>query len=86
MSEKQVTVTNHEEQSDLSNDSSSMTPSRSYDHFQSPRTSDISSCMRDTQAFDHTPLKWRNMDEVLAQCNLCIMEPENFDEAAKDES
>ncbi|KAI5348811.1 hypothetical protein L3X38_001698 [Prunus dulcis] len=86
MSDKQGTVINHKEQSELSNDSSQMTPSRSYDHFQSPRTSDISSSMRNTQAFDHTPLKWRNLDDVLAQCNLCIMEPEKFVEDAKDES
>ncbi|KAM2036667.1 hypothetical protein ACFX16_039588 [Malus domestica] len=40
----------------------------------------------DTQAFDHTPLKWRKLDNVLAQCNLCIIEPEKFEDAAKDES
>ena len=42
--------------------------------------------MRKSQAFDHTPLRWRNLDDVLAQCNLCIMEPEKFDKATKDES
>ncbi|CAL2239154.1 unnamed protein product [Prunus armeniaca] len=70
-----------------------MTPLGSHDHIQSPRLSppyepsgDISSSMRNTQAFDHTPLKWRNLNDVLAQCNLCIMEPEKFDEASKDES
>ncbi|BBH05150.1 transposable element gene [Prunus dulcis] len=81
MSDEQGSVINHEEQYDLSNDSSQVTPSRGHDHFQSPRTSDISSSMR-----NHTPLKWRNLDDVLAQCNLCIMEPEKFDDAAKDES
>ncbi|BBH04991.1 transposable element gene [Prunus dulcis] len=86
MSDEQGSMINHEEQYDLSNDSSQLTLSRGHDHFQSPRTSDISSSMRNTQAFDHTPLKWRNLDDVLAQCNLCIMEPENFDDAAKDES
>ncbi|KAI5332050.1 hypothetical protein L3X38_022178 [Prunus dulcis] len=75
MSDEQGSVINHEEQYDLFNDSSQVTPSRGHDHFQSPRTSDISSSMRNTQAFDHTPLKWRNLDDVLAQCNLCIMEP-----------
>ena len=33
------------------------------------------------QAFDHTPLKWRNLNEVLAQCNLCIMDPEKYEDA-----
>ncbi|BBH04777.1 BURP domain-containing protein, partial [Prunus dulcis] len=42
--------------------------------------------IEDTQSFDHTPLKWRKLDDILAQCNLCIMEPEKFDEAVKDES
>ncbi|KAM1099314.1 hypothetical protein TB2_005809 [Malus domestica] len=31
---------------------------------------------RQNQAFDNTPLKWRNLNDVLAQCNLCIMDPE----------
>ncbi|CAN6704643.1 unnamed protein product [Malus baccata var. baccata] len=63
------------------------------DHTQSPSllsfhesASDISSSMRKSQAFDHTPLRWRNLDDVLAQCNLCIMELKKFDEATKDES
>ncbi|KAM1032295.1 hypothetical protein ACFX2I_035891 [Malus domestica] len=42
--------------------------------------------VRDSQAFDHTPLKWRNLEDVLAQCNLCIIEPEKYEDAAKDES
>ena len=41
---------------------------------------------RDNQAFDHTPLKWKNLNEVLAQCNLCIMDPENYADAKQDES
>ncbi|CAL2258162.1 unnamed protein product [Prunus armeniaca] len=48
--------------------------------------SDISSEERRTQAYDHSPLKWRRLDDVLAQCNLCIIEPENYADAAKDES
>ncbi|KAM1480911.1 hypothetical protein ACFX2I_028001 [Malus domestica] len=42
--------------------------------------------VNDTQFFDHTPLKWRKLDDVLAQCNLCIIEPEKYEDAAKDES
>ncbi|KAI5323637.1 hypothetical protein L3X38_032709 [Prunus dulcis] len=45
-----------------------------------------SSRMENTQNFDHTPLKWRKLDDILAQCNMCIMEPEKFEEAVKDES
>ncbi|KAI5314112.1 hypothetical protein L3X38_043288 [Prunus dulcis] len=47
---------------------------------------DISSEERNTQAYDHSPLKWRRLDDVLAQCNLCIIEPENYAEAAQDKS
>ncbi|KAI5322684.1 hypothetical protein L3X38_031756 [Prunus dulcis] len=42
--------------------------------------------LEDTQTFDHTPLKWRKLDDILAQCNLCTMEPEKFEEAVKEES
>ncbi|KAI5327616.1 hypothetical protein L3X38_027012 [Prunus dulcis] len=46
----------------------------------------ISSEERNTQAYDHSPLKWRRLNDVLAQCNLCIMEPEKYAKAAQDES
>ncbi|CAL2230473.1 unnamed protein product [Prunus armeniaca] len=49
-------------------------------------SSKASSRLEDTQNFDHTPLKWRKLDDILAQCNLCVMEPEKFEEAVKDES
>ncbi|CAL8993586.1 unnamed protein product [Prunus brigantina] len=39
-----------------------------------------------SQAIDHTPKKWRSVNEILAQCNMCIVEPENFEEADLDES
>ncbi|XP_068340399.1 secreted RxLR effector protein 161-like [Pyrus communis] len=42
--------------------------------------------LRAAQGFDHTPLKWRNLDDVPAQCNLYIGEPGKFEEAAEDES
>ncbi|KAI5327348.1 hypothetical protein L3X38_026744 [Prunus dulcis] len=29
-----------------------------------------------SQPYDHTPVKWRNISDILAQCNLCIVEPE----------
>lgn len=40
----------------------------------------------DTQAFDSTLLKWRNLSEVYEHCNLCIVEPENFDNDAQDDA
>lgn len=49
-------------------------------------SSNISQDERNTQAFDHTSLKWRKLDELLAQCNLCIMDPEKYEEAMQDES
>ncbi|CAL9009573.1 unnamed protein product [Prunus brigantina] len=39
-----------------------------------------------SQAIDHTPKKWRSVNEIMAQCNMCIVEPENFEEADLDES
>ncbi|CAL9017123.1 unnamed protein product [Prunus brigantina] len=36
--------------------------------------------------FDHTPKKWRSVSEIMAKCNVCIVEPENYEDAAKDES
>ncbi|XP_068319623.1 uncharacterized mitochondrial protein AtMg00810-like [Pyrus communis] len=38
------------------------------------------------QDYDHTPLKFKSLTKVYAKCNLCIVKPENFEEAAKDES
>ena len=49
-------------------------------------SSGITSAERNTQAYDHSPLKWRRLDDILAQCNLCIIEPEKFEEAAQDKS
>ncbi|CAL8990976.1 unnamed protein product, partial [Prunus brigantina] len=37
-----------------------------------------------SQPYDHTPVKWRNISDILAQCNLCIVEPERYEEAAQD--
>ncbi|KAI5329167.1 hypothetical protein L3X38_028564 [Prunus dulcis] len=39
-----------------------------------------------SQAIDHTPKKWRSVNEIMAQCNMCIVEPENFEDANLDES
>ncbi|CAL9003907.1 unnamed protein product [Prunus brigantina] len=40
----------------------------------------------ETQRFDHTPHKWRSINDIMAQCNMCIVEPDNFEEADLDES
>ncbi|BBG96571.1 transposable element gene [Prunus dulcis] len=39
-----------------------------------------------SQAFDHTPKKWRSVNEIMTQCNMCFVEPENFEDANLDES
>ncbi|CAL8151067.1 unnamed protein product [Prunus armeniaca] len=73
--------------SDSSNGNSTVTPQTLNMQGRTSSTpSDISSEERRTQAYDHTPLKWRKLDDVLAQCNLCIMEPEKYADVAQDES
>ncbi|CAL9004444.1 unnamed protein product, partial [Prunus brigantina] len=39
-----------------------------------------------SQDVDHTPLKYKSIAEVYVRCNLCIIEPETFEEAVKDEA
>ncbi|KAI5343667.1 hypothetical protein L3X38_011543 [Prunus dulcis] len=39
-----------------------------------------------SQAIDHTPKKWRSVNEIMPQCNMCIVEPDSFEEADLDES
>lgn len=34
--------------------------------------------------YDTTPLRRRNLSEVYEHCNLCIIEPNNFNDVAKD--
>lgn len=34
------------------------------------------------QEFDHTPLRFKSLNEVYERCNLCIVEPESFEKAA----
>ncbi|KAM0973674.1 hypothetical protein ACFX2C_016966 [Malus domestica] len=38
------------------------------------------------QDVDHTPLKYKSIAEMYERCNLCILEPETFEEAVKDEA
>ncbi|KAI5345334.1 hypothetical protein L3X38_013211 [Prunus dulcis] len=59
---------------------------------QSPMETQTSSDVHATQdsaplePYDHTPKKWKNLSEVYAQCKMSIIEPENFEEAVKDEA
>jgi hypothetical protein len=39
-----------------------------------------------SQDFDHTPLKYKSIAEIYEKCNMCIIEPESFEEAEKDDS
>ncbi|BBN70008.1 transposable element gene, partial [Prunus dulcis] len=39
-----------------------------------------------SQNVDHTPLKYKSIAEIYEKCNMCIIEPESFEEAAKDDS
>ncbi|VVA35419.1 PREDICTED: Retrovirus-related Pol poly from, partial [Prunus dulcis] len=36
--------------------------------------------------FDHTPSKYKSIAKIYEKCNMCIIEPESFEEAAKDDS
>ncbi|CAL2258980.1 unnamed protein product [Prunus armeniaca] len=38
------------------------------------------------QEIDHTPLRYKSIAKIYERCNLCIIEPETFEEAVKDES
>ncbi|CAL8165494.1 unnamed protein product [Prunus armeniaca] len=38
------------------------------------------------QEFDHTPRKFKTIAEVYERCNVCIIEPESFEEVVKDDS
>ncbi|BBH07158.1 multidrug resistance-associated protein 9 [Prunus dulcis] len=37
-----------------------------------------------TQDIDHTPLKYKSLTEIYERCNICIIEPETFEEVVKD--
>ncbi|KAI5317503.1 hypothetical protein L3X38_037210 [Prunus dulcis] len=39
-----------------------------------------------SQDVDRTPLKYKSIAEIYEKCNMCIIEPESFEEAAKDDS
>ena len=60
-----------------------ITPDTSQEDLDS-NTDDSSSQIDLSQSYDFTPKKWRPLNEVLAQCNVCILEPESYEEAALD--
>nr|XP_008368289.1 uncharacterized protein LOC103431893 [Malus domestica] len=39
-----------------------------------------------TETYDNTPKKWRNLNEVFAQCRLSVIDPENYNKAFQDEA
>ncbi|KAI5312300.1 hypothetical protein L3X38_041473 [Prunus dulcis] len=39
-----------------------------------------------SQVLDHTPHKWRSISDIMARCDICIVEPDSFEEADLDES
>ncbi|KAI5353802.1 hypothetical protein L3X38_006696 [Prunus dulcis] len=39
-----------------------------------------------SQDVDHTPLKYKSIAKIYEKCNMCIIEPKSFEEAAKDDS
>ncbi|CAL2237103.1 unnamed protein product [Prunus armeniaca] len=49
-------------------------------------TLQVEEMLESSQAIDHTPKKWRSINEIMAQCNMCIVELESFEEADLDES
>jgi hypothetical protein len=57
--------------------SSSLTPSPSC----SPSSPSSSSTSPSS-----SPIRLRNLDDIYARCNFCVVEPENFEEAMKEES
>ncbi|KAI5322463.1 hypothetical protein L3X38_031535 [Prunus dulcis] len=42
--------------------------------------------MPSSQDFDHTPSKYKSIAKIYEKCNMCIIEPESFEEVAKDDS
>ncbi|KAL6287822.1 hypothetical protein ACE6H2_012212 [Prunus campanulata] len=65
------------------------------DLHQSPSSTDLQtvqesvshdSTTSNQEIYDHTPRKWKSLDEVYAQCKMSIIEPESFSEAVKDEA
>ncbi|KAI5337779.1 hypothetical protein L3X38_017050 [Prunus dulcis] len=96
--EVQVTIPWHEEESSRISDIDSY-PDESLQSSQSPQRPQVANDLQTTlesathdssvsisETFDHTPQKWKNLSEVYAQCNLSIIEPESYHEAAKDEA
>lgn len=40
----------------------------------------------DSQTYDSTPLRWRNLNEIYEHCSLCIVEHENFEDVGQYDS
>ena len=50
----------------------------------SPATTTPSSPSSSTNGSTSTPRKMKDLNDVYARCNFCILEPENFEEANQD--
>ncbi|CAL2276928.1 unnamed protein product [Prunus armeniaca] len=46
----------------------------------------LNSPVSNLETYDNTPKKWKSLSEVYAQCKMSIIEPESYNEAAKDEA
>ncbi|KAM2949706.1 hypothetical protein FF1_036572 [Malus domestica] len=55
-------------------------------HFEENNGSQIEGVSDRSQIYDDTAKKWRSISEIMAQCNMCIIEPESYDDVAKDDS
>ncbi|CAL9010567.1 unnamed protein product [Prunus brigantina] len=46
----------------------------------------LNSPVSNLETYDNTPKKWKSLSEVYAQCKMSIIEPESYNQAAKDEA
>jgi hypothetical protein len=68
-------------QGSASNDDSTHPSSSS-----TPSPSSPSSPSSNSTSPSSSPIRLRNLDDIYARCNFCVIEPENFEEAMKEES
>ncbi|KAM1470398.1 hypothetical protein ACFX11_041122 [Malus domestica] len=84
-SENSVAVTHIQNSHELGEIQDSASSSYTSSHTEEQESSTHES-VEIPQSYDHTPVKWRNINDIMAQCNLCIVEPEKFEEAAQDQA
>ncbi|KAM1223589.1 hypothetical protein ACFX2G_043549 [Malus domestica] len=84
-SENSVAVTHIQNSHGLGEIQDCASSSSTFSHTEEQESS-IQESVEIPQSYDHTPVKWRNINDIMAQCNLCIVEPEKFEEAAQDQA